>query len=654
MGDTGFVRFPGSLDPKAAEFRPTNLYSHNQITLLPTQIYYPYPPPPPPQVVPLCPPPPYVPLPPPLPPSTTATRVLLLSSVPIGVSESEVRRELEVFGDVRAVQMERVRDGIVTVYFYDLRDATAAEAEIREQHLRQQSRLSKHFQEIARNNYELENLVVAPPPPPPPPRGRGLISGCAVWAQFTIPAVAGVSDGHNQGTLVIFNLDSSVSTTSLRDIFQAFGPVKELRETPLKRHQRFVEFYDVRHAAKALSEMNGKEIHGSHVVIEFSRPGGHVKRFSKSAQTTIKSFNSSSNYSRKNSTCFPLPPPPPPPPPSFHRKIPAFHLPPRCYNSQTQTQTMGKKSSFCKRNPNGIGGGVVEASSMAAVCVKSEVDNGIRGCNNNNPMKKSSKKSANQQQQTSTKSNRPLKGRQARNFDPRFLINEDAIMESNCRDSRTTVMIKNIPNKYSQKLLLNMLDNHCIHCNEQVADGGDDQPLSSYDFVYLPIDFINKCNVGYGFVNMTSPEATWRLYKAFHLQNWEVFNSKKICEVTYARLQGVEALKEHFKNSKFPCEAEEYLPVVFAPPRDGRQLTEPNPIVGRVTSTSLQSPPTTVSSKSSEAEDYDDDKTVNNNNNNNGCHNGGGGSDGGGVRNSGGGSSCNGGDSGGDVIEEDE
>jgi len=43
--------------------------------------------------------------------------------------------------------------------------------------------------------------------------------------------------------------------------------------------------------------------------------------------------------------------------------------------------------------------------------------------------------------------------------------------------------------------------------------------------------------VGYGFVNMTSPEATLRLYKAFHLQHWEVFNSRKICEVTYARVQ---------------------------------------------------------------------------------------------------------------------
>lgn len=34
-----------------------------------------------------------------------------------------------------------------------------------------------------------------------------------------------------------------------------------------------------------------------------------------------------------------------------------------------------------------------------------------------------------------------------------------------------------------------MLDNHCIHCNEQIVEG-DDEPLSSYDFVYLPIDFL--------------------------------------------------------------------------------------------------------------------------------------------------------------------
>ncbi|KAI3669743.1 hypothetical protein L6452_41125 [Arctium lappa] len=114
-------------------------------------------------------------------------------------------------------------------------------------------------------------------------------------------------------------------------------------------------------------------------------------------------------------------------------------------------------------------------------------------------------------------------------------------------------MIKNIPNKYSQKLLLNMLEHHCIHCKPPL-------PLSSYDFVYLPIDFMNKCNVGYGFVNMT--EAIWRLYNALHHQNWEVFNSKKICEVSYTRLQGVDALKE---NAEEATNAKEVESLFYAP-----------------------------------------------------------------------------------------
>ena len=49
---------------------------------------------------------------------------------------------------------------------------------------------------------------------------------------------------------------------------------------------------------------------------------------------------------------------------------------------------------------------------------------------------------------------------------------------------------------YSQKLLLNMLDNHCIHINEAITEeerdehkAHHDQPISSYDFVYLPMDF---------------------------------------------------------------------------------------------------------------------------------------------------------------------
>ncbi|KAK3026068.1 hypothetical protein RJ639_042560 [Escallonia herrerae] len=592
MEDTGFVRLPVSLDPTAQEFRPTNPY---HVPLVHPQVYHPYPPPYQSAEVQAvmpgnlglhqygAPPPAYVrpaaaepPLPPPLPPpSSTPSRTLLLSSVPGDVSESTIRRELEVFGDVRAVGMERARrDGVVTVHFYDVRHAEAALAEVRRQHVQQQCRMRRHFDAVLITRNSLFEQYDLPPPLPPP--ARGLISGRAVWAQFMTPVAAGLLIGHNQGTIVIFNLDANVSSNHLKQIFEAFGLVKELRETPMKRNQRFVEFYDTRDAAKALAEMNGKEINGKQVVIEFSRPGGHSTKFVKSTHYPSESFNSTtSDYTNRSRQ----------PPPLAQQRSPPFG-PPR-FSNNPQSQSCTKKSSSGKGNPNGKGGGV--RAAMSSLCLGSD---GIEVCNSKRAGPKKVSKKGNcpssvvtvisKKGQPLSKGSKPWKGsRHCKEFDSRFLIKEDAIVESNCRDSRTTVMIKNIPNKYSQKLVLNMLDNHCIACNEQIADGGDNQPLSSYDFVYLPIDFINKCNVGYGFVNMTSPEATLRLYKAFHHQNWEVFNSRKICEVTYARLQGVEALKEHFKNSKFPCEAEEYMPVVFSPPRDGWQLTDPVAIVGR-------------------------------------------------------------------------
>ncbi|XP_015894490.3 protein terminal ear1 [Ziziphus jujuba] len=667
MDETGIVRFPGSLDPRAEEFRPRNPSGSNQLTLYtttpppapppppPPQVYYPYGSPYPPisevQVLPFCDgggvggypgfssPTAYVslspaavasvrPAVPPPPASAVATRALLLSSVPRELSETMIRKELECFGEVRGVQMEKVCDGMATVHFYDLRHAEIALREIRDQHMQQQTRLRNHYAALFMHNSPSDDHNFTAVSLPMPPPARGLIAGCAVWAQFVIPASNAVPDGHNQGTIVIFNLDSEVTASSLKDIFQAFGPVKELRETPSKKHQKFVEFYDVRDAAKALKEMNGKEIHGKPIVIEFSRPGGHSRKFMNAmaahnnnnlsisaAAATISSINSINNFYPRIQKYHPAAPPP-----YLPRKFSGRsaltgvdHTPPPSFAS-SQPQFFSKKSNFGKGIVNGnvnknttssnnvassLGGVEYKMNALnlgggGAVCdgIEDKGDSNGHNNNNNNPKRLTKRSHSNQpttvtvlkqqqqQQQHQQPRTRPRKGRQAKKFDSRFLINEDALTESNCRDSRTTVMIKNIPNKYSQKLLLNMLDNHCIHCNEQIADEGHDQPLSCYDFVYLPIDFNNKCNVGYGFVNMTTPQATWRLYKAFHHQHWEVFNSRKICEVTYARVQGLEALKEHFKNSKFPCEMDHYLPVVFSPPRDGRQQTEPLPIVG--------------------------------------------------------------------------
>ena len=68
-------------------------------------------------------------------------------------------------------------------------------------------------------------------------------------------------------------------------------------------------------------------------------------------------------------------------------------------------------------------------------------------------------------------------------------------------DKRTTLMVKNIPNKYTQKMLLATIDEHF---------------KGQYDFFYLPIDFKNKCNVGYAFLNMVWALPILQLHENCH------------------------------------------------------------------------------------------------------------------------------------------
>lgn len=111
-----------------------------------------------------------------------------------------------------------------------------------------------------------------------------------------------------------------------------------------------------------------------------------------------------------------------------------------------------------------------------------------------------------------------------------FKLEPSRIVEG--RDQRTTVMIKNIPNKYTQKMLLERLD---------VRHAG------RYDFFYLPIDLKNNCNVGYAFINMSDPIYIVPLFKDLSGKKWERFNSEKICVLTYGRIQGKEKLVDNFQ-----------------------------------------------------------------------------------------------------------
>jgi hypothetical protein len=125
------------------------------------------------------------------------------------------------------------------------------------------------------------------------------------------------------------------------------------------------------------------------------------------------------------------------------------------------------------------------------------------------------------------------------------------------QDCRTTVMIRNIPNKIDAALFKTILDEHVF---------------GRYDFSYLRIDFTNNCNVGYAFVNFKNPKDIIGLYKGLVGQPWEVFSSDKIADICYATNQGLGTCIEKFRNSSVMLEWAPHRPKLWYTLEDGPEL----------------------------------------------------------------------------------
>jgi len=74
-------------------------------------------------------------------------------------------------------------------------------------------------------------------------------------------------------------------------------------------------------------------------------------------------------------------------------------------------------------------------------------------------------------------------------------------------------MIRNIPNKYTSKLVREKINVRF---------------RNKYDFFYLPMDFKHKCNYGYAFINLTHEHEIIPFYKEFNQKKWEYFKSNKV------------------------------------------------------------------------------------------------------------------------------
>ena len=97
------------------------------------------------------------------------------------------------------------------------------------------------------------------------------------------------------------------------------------------------------------------------------------------------------------------------------------------------------------------------------------------------------------------------------NWSNQFVVDFEKIIRG--EDKRTTLMIKNIPNKYNISVLKEELNVH--------YDG-------KYDFLYLPLDPSSNCNLGFAFINLLDPVQILLFCEVFKGKRWQKFNSLKV------------------------------------------------------------------------------------------------------------------------------
>ncbi|XP_022735908.1 protein MEI2-like 1 isoform X3 [Durio zibethinus] len=643
------------------------------------------------------------------------SRTLFVRNINSNVEDSELKALFEQYGDIRTLYTACKHRGFVMISYYDIRAARNAMKALQNKPLRRR-KLDIHYS-IPKDN----------------PSGKDV----------------------NQGTLVVFNLDSSVSTDELHRIFGAFGEIKEICETLHKHDHKFIEFYDVRAAEAALHALNRSDIAGKQIKLEPSRPGG-VRRFMQQSEQeqdepnlcespfdelssghivspgviasscmdngstqVVAPVNTFVEPHQNSSVPINLSPPARLAPigkqlslrepnhsvdemkfanqgvPSFHpRSFPEYHddlasgipfnssstitdmassVGPmmaegldnrhiRCtssnghlmepnagvfgssgngslslngnhymWNNSNSHQQHPSSAMIWPNSPSFVNG--IHAKRLPHVPafprapsvmlnVGSPVHHHIGSAPVNSAFWDRRHPYAGESPETSgfhlgslgsvgfpgSSASRPVEIASHNIFshvggncmdlvknggvhslqqmchlfpgrnpmismpasvdshnvcvrNPSYRRNEsnssnadkkqyeldiDRIIRGD--DSRTTLMIKNIPNKYTSKMLLAAIDEHC---------------RGTYDFIYLPIDFKNKCNVGYAFINMIDPQQIIPFYKAFNGKKWEKFNSEKVASLAYARIQGKAALIAHFQNSSLMNEDKRCRPILF-------------------------------------------------------------------------------------------
>ena len=92
----------------------------------------------------------------------------------------------------------------------------------------------------------------------------------------------------------------------------------------------------------------------------------------------------------------------------------------------------------------------------------------------------------------------------------------------------TTVMLRNIPNKYTRSGLLSAL-----------VERGFDPAGGDCNNLYLPMDAGSGCNLGYAFLNFTTHDRALAFMQQFDGVRLPSAGSRKVCSVVWANKQGL-------------------------------------------------------------------------------------------------------------------
>lgn len=118
-----------------------------------------------------------------------------------------------------------------------------------------------------------------------------------------------------------------------------------------------------------------------------------------------------------------------------------------------------------------------------------------------------------------------------------------------------TVMMRNLPNKYSQQMLLEELQLNKFQLQSEI------------DFFYLPMDHYSAVNLGYCFINFVDPCVANAFAAVFGGRRMRHFNSQKTIMVMPASMQGFDKNYAYYSNTRVAqAEDPQYRPIFTRTP----------------------------------------------------------------------------------------